>query len=132
MAIKFYLLLLISVRSIFFTSTISEVSDRIIDSIKKGNAAGIGKNFDSKMNLKIFSKEGIYSNSQAETILSDFFSTHKVTDYTTTHSNTQRNGNEFFSGILTCENGRFGVSFVIKKVNQKYLITQFRIENEKN
>ncbi|MFN6039525.1 MAG: DUF4783 domain-containing protein, partial [Bacteroidota bacterium] len=91
MAIKFYLLLLISVRSIFFTSTISEVSDRIIDSIKKGNAAGIGKNFDSKMNLKIFSKEGIYSNSQAETILSDFFSTHKVTDYTTTHSNTQRN-----------------------------------------
>ena len=129
---KIYILFLISVISFSSTKPTSEVGDKIISAIKNGNAAGIAKHFNNKIDLKVLDKEDVFSDAQAETVLKDFFSKHRVNSYSITHSNDQKNGTEFISGNLVTNSGKFRISFLIKKIDAKYLISQFRIENEKN
>ncbi|MFN5460658.1 MAG: DUF4783 domain-containing protein, partial [Bacteroidota bacterium] len=117
---------------LFSIGSLSEVSNYTINAIKKGNSSAIAQNMSEKINLKVLNKDGIYSKSQAESILKDFFSKNKIKNFNTTHSNSQKNGNEFFSGILNTEAGNFKISFQIKYNDNKYLISHFQIEHEKN
>ena len=129
---KYYLLLVLGFFLTYPQYPVSEISDKVILAIKEGNASKIAKHFHKKISLKIFDSEDVYSNIQAETVLKDFFVKHPPLNYSKSHSNSQKNGNEFFTGILTTTNGKLSLSFQIKKIEDKYLICQFRIENEKN
>ena len=107
-----------------------EVSDDVITAIRQGNAPGVANYFNDKIDLKILDQEEMYSKGQAELILTDFFSKHKVKSFTPSHSSANKNANQFVVGTLETSDSKFRLSFLIKKGDDKYLISQFRIEKE--
>lgn len=114
----------------FFTDPYNDVSDDITNAIRQGNAQTISRYFNDKIDLKILDQEDVYSKAQAESVLKDFFAKHKVKSFTPSHSSANKTTNQFVVGALDTSAGKFRLSFLIKKFEEKYLISQFRIETE--
>jgi len=108
----------------------ADVSAEITAAIKNGNAKEITKHFNDKVDLKMFDKEDVFSKAQAEAILQDFFNKNKVKSFNTSHSSSNKGPNQFVVGILETSGGKFRVSFLIKKLDAVFLVSQFRIEKE--
>jgi len=97
--------------------------------IKAGNASELTKYMNSTVELLLLDKEDFYKKNVAETILSDFFVTHKTKEFTIRHQGA-RNDAQYAIGTLTTENGTFRVYFLLKNSEGKQLIHQIRIESE--
>lgn len=106
-----------------------DTASDIVAALNKGNSAEISKFFSDRVDLKILDKEDLYSKSQAESILKDFFSKRIVKSFKESHSSSAKSANQFVVGILDTNSGRFRVSFFLKKTATKYQISQFRIES---
>lgn len=119
------LLLAVSFSSVAFAT---DVIDGIANAIRSGNPANISKYFINNIDLKVISKEDVYSKPQAEMILRDFFSKHTVKSYTVAHKSEPKNGSQYVVGTLDTSNGKFRVYFLIKPSGAETLIHQFRIE----
>jgi hypothetical protein len=109
---------------------VADLSSEVIEAIKKSDVTKIAQFFNEKVSVKIIEQEDVYSRSQAESILKDFFKSHPVKSFDARPSNSQKTGNQFVVGNLVTASGTYRLSFLIKKYNEKYLIAQFRIENE--
>ncbi len=116
--------------SSIFADPFMDVSKDVVDAIKQGNAQLIAKNFNDKIDLKILDKEDVYSKAQAELVLKDFFTKHPVKSFTESHTSAAKSANQFVVGALICTNGKYRVSFLLKKIGERFLISQFRIETE--
>ncbi|RLD46286.1 MAG: DUF4783 domain-containing protein [Bacteroidetes bacterium] len=101
----------------------------IISAIKSGNSVAVSKYFNSNVELSILDNEDVYSKSQAQIILKDFFAKHKVISFKVLHQG-GKNGSNYLIGNLVTSNGTFRVYYLLKKVGNKQLIQQFRIEDE--
>ena len=55
-----------------------DISARIEVALKAGNASEMAKLLSSSVDLNIPGNEGVYSKAQAQLILKDFFSKHKI------------------------------------------------------
>lgn len=97
--------------------------------IKAGNASELTKYMNSTVELLLLDKEDFYNKNVAETILSDFFATHKTKEFTVRHQGA-RNDAQYAIGTLTTENGNYRVYFLLKNSEGKQLIHQIRIEAE--
>lgn len=72
----------------------------IVNAFKQGNAAKIAKYFSENVDLAIDGKEDLYSKSQAEQILKNFFLAHKPSNFEIVHKG--KSGiSEYFIGELT-------------------------------
>lgn len=109
---------------------VADLGNDVIEAVKKGDAAKVASFFNEKVDLKILDREDVYSKAQAESVLKDFFAKNKVKGFTTSHSSAPKTGNQFMVGTLDTSTGKYRLSFLIKKFGEKYLISQFRIENE--
>ena len=107
-----------------------DVSTEVLDAIKQGNATAIAKHFNDKIDLKILDQEDVYSKAQAELVLKDFFAKHPVKSFVESHSSNAKSANQFVVGTLTTSKGKYRVSFLLKKFGDRFLISQFRIEND--
>jgi hypothetical protein len=116
--------------SSIFADPFIDVSKDVVDAIKQGNAQLIAKNFNDKIDLKILDKEDVYSKAQAELVLKDFFAKHPIKSFVESHTSAAKSSNQFVVGTLTCTNGKYRVSFLLKKISERFLISQFRIETE--
>lgn len=101
----------------------------IISAIKSGNSAAISKYFNANVELSILDNEDVYSKSQAQIILKDFFAKHKVSSFKVLHQG-GKNGSNYLIGNLVTSSGTFRVYYLLKNVGNKQLIQQFRIEDE--
>jgi hypothetical protein len=109
---------------------VADLGNEVIEAVKKGDAAKVASYFNDKIDLKILDQEDVYSKAQAESVLKDFFSKNKIKGFTTSHSSAQTTGKQFVVGTLDTSTGKYRLSFLIKKFGEKYLISEFRIENE--
>ncbi len=127
---KFKYILLVTF-AFFSISAISlnAIDGNIISAIKAGNAVALSKYFNSNIELSILDNEDVYSKSQAQIILKDFFAKHKVLSFNVIHQG-GKNESNYLIGNLATSNGTFRVYFLVKTVGNKKLIQQFRIENE--
>jgi hypothetical protein len=107
-----------------------DISDDVAAAIKSGSAAGISKFFAASVDLKVLDKENIYSKSQAELIIKDFFAKHSVKNFSIAHKSALKNDSQFAIGTLETPTGKFRVNFVMKTASGTSTITQFRIEQE--
>ena len=119
---------------LFSLSTVSlaqtEHNDPIHLAIKSGNSREISKHFDSSISLKILNKEDVYSKSQAEIILKDFFAKNQIKNYNSKHSGASKNGAQYIIGQIITPNQNFRTYYFIKKIGESSLIQEFKIENE--
>jgi hypothetical protein len=103
------------------------VPDGVFSALKAGNAKELGKFFNTNIELAILDKEDIYSNTQAEVIVGDFFTQNPVTGFTVVHQG-GKEGSQYVIGNLTTSKGTYRVYIYVKEVNQKAVISQMRIE----
>ena len=123
----FYFLFTFTLTAFAFQVNAVSVPEGVFSALKSGNAKELAKFFNTNIELAILDKEDIYSKTQAEVIVSDFFKQYPVTGYTTVHQG-GKEGSQYVIGTLTTSKGSFRVSIYVKDVSQKAVISQMRIE----
>lgn len=99
----------------------------LVSAFKTGNATKIASYFDDNVDLSILENENLYSKSQAEQILKNFFLKHKPTDFTIVHKG-KSGQSEYFIGELTCADAIFRVTINSKSADANKKITSLKIE----
>lgn len=121
-------------KSLFFILTcllcmsfvFKDITDDIAGYLKTSNTKALTEIFSDKVSIKILDMEDLVSKGQAQTMIDDFFSKHKVKNYTTAHSSLSNGGHQFLTGTLETVNGKFRISILVRG----NIISQFRIEND--
>lgn len=99
----------------------------LISAFKTGNATKIASYFGENVDLSILENESLYSKSQAEQILKNFFVKHKPSEFTIVHKG-KSGQSEYFIGELNCADAIFRVTINSKSVNSNKEITSLKIE----
>ncbi|MDQ3190360.1 MAG: DUF4783 domain-containing protein [Bacteroidota bacterium] len=105
-------------------------AEAIAQAFKTGNAKELSKYFSSNVELKVFNKEDVYSKTQAEIIVKDFFTKNQPKNYLEVHNGTSKAGAQYIIGQLSTSSGTFRVNYFLKKVGELYLIQELRFEEE--
>jgi len=105
-----------------------EMNEQINKSIAAGNAKELSAHFHEKIELKVIDKENLYSKQQAEKIIEEFFRQFPATHFNEIKNNTAKDTKQFVSGRYLSGKTKFRISYLLKKFNEQFYITQFRIE----
>jgi hypothetical protein len=106
-----------------------DIPPQVINAFSSGNASALAQSFNSTIELTLFDKEEIYSKTQAEMILRDFFSKHKPTQFKIIHQGGKENS-KYAIGNLICGTESFRITFLLKSEDGNIYIHQLRIEND--
>lgn len=121
---------IISILLIFFVANTfaqTNLPDGISNAIKNGNATELTKSFNVNVDLTILDKQDIYSKTQAESLLKDFFTKNIPSNFTIIHQGGKEDA-QYYVGKLTTSTGSYRLSILIKGQGKAALIHQFRIE----
>ena len=121
---KVLVILFISLFSFSFTSR--DITDDVASALKQGNASELVKHFAEKVSIKVLNQEDLLSKSQAQALIEDFFSRHKVKNYQTSHTSIVNGDQQFITGSLDTSTGKYRISILVRGS----VISQFRIEND--
>ena len=127
---KGLIIALMFVFSGFIFPTEGDVADDIASLFRTGNSNGISKYFEANVDLKVLDQEDVYSKSQAELILKDFFAKHTPKSFSLVHNGLSKNGAKFAIGSLVTSAGTYKTYYLLKKTGELFTIQQLRIETE--
>ncbi len=127
MKILLFIFVTIFTGNVFVVDIIDDVSL----SFKSGDAKEIAEFFSSTVELSILDTEDTYSKAQAELIIKDFFFKHTPLTTKVIHRVTSNPNYKFGVIILGTSAGSYRVSYELKNTSGKPLITQIRIEENK-
>jgi hypothetical protein len=106
-----------------------DLPGEILDAVSSGNAATLSKYFNSSLELTILDKEGVYSRTQAEMIVKDFFAQNIPKEFKILHQGGKETSKYAIGSLLSGSNN-FRVTIFYKTEASGIFIHQFRIENE--
>lgn len=110
-----------------------DIIDDLSTQLRQGNAKEVAKNFAPSVELIIVDQEDVYNKAQSEQILKDFFV--KNTPQKTVIIHRLVTNPNYRLGIFTLftKTGKFRVTItmVLKKPANNFLITELRIEPDK-
>lgn len=106
----------------------AEISKEVSVAMKAGNSKELAKFFNTNIELSILEKEGVYSKTQAELIIKNFFTKHAPTSFVIIHDGGE--GVKYAIGNLKTSNGTYRVTIMYKEANSKTHIHQLRIEED--
>lgn len=112
---------------LMFTLSAQEVPTGIDVAFKKGNAQELARYMADKVDLIVLNKTSNLGKSQAENAMTTFFAENKVNGFTVNHQG-KRDESSFIIGTLTTGKGSFRVNCFLKRLENKYLIHQIRID----
>jgi len=110
------------------TTLAGDLPSGIINSLKTGNSKELSKYFNTNIDLTVLEKQDIYSKTQAEIILKEFFSKNTPSNFTVIHQG-GKEGSQYVIGNLTTSTGAFRVTLALKSQDTNLLIQQIRIES---
>ena len=113
-----------------YSFTNFDVFDDIALAIKSANSKEVARYFSPRVELKINDKENIYSKSQAEIILKDFFIKNPPLNFTIRHKGASAKGLPYIIGDLKTSNGNYRTYFLFKEVNNKLYIQELQFDKE--
>ncbi len=125
----FIFILLMSVFNGLSAQNTSEIPRGISMALKAGNASELIKYMNESVEMVILDREGIYSKSQSEMILKDFFSKNPPKKFSLLHQGGKAES-KYGIGSLETANESYRVYFLLKGKGSASLIHQFRIEKE--
>lgn len=105
-----------------------QVPNVISLALKNGNSLELSNHFNSEIELIVLDIENVYSKSQAQVILKDFFKEHYVEDFIIKHQGDKENMH-YVIGDLVTTGKTYRISFILKTINNQLLIHQLRIED---
>ncbi|MGD2036106.1 MAG: DUF4783 domain-containing protein [Bacteroidales bacterium] len=107
----------------------SDLPEQIITAFNSGNASILSRYFNQTVELTLFDKEEIYSKTQAEIILRDFFARNPPSQFIILHEG-GKESSKYAIGRYTSNSKTYRITFLLKSFNSKVFIHQLRIENE--
>ena len=117
---------------LFFLSAIPEdVIDRTAELLKDGNTHELAATFSSSIEITILGENNVYSNTQAEQALADFFKRCQPRSAKVLHRITSNTHYQYAVIILGTSNGSYRTCVSLKNVNGKFEVSELRIEAEK-
>ncbi|MDO3626031.1 DUF4783 domain-containing protein [Mucilaginibacter sp. BT774] len=117
---------------LFFMSAIPEdVIDRTAELLKGGNTHELAATFSSSIEITILGENNVYSNTQAEQALADFFKRCQPRSAKVLHRITSNTHYQYAVIILGTSNGSYRTCVSLKNVNGKFEVSELRIEAEK-
>jgi hypothetical protein len=123
---------LISLMFAFFALTsvsIAQIPDEIILSIQNGNDAALAEFFNENVELVVQTHDDVYSKSQAQQIVAEFFKSNKPKQFSIIHQG-GKDSPRYAIGSLITATGTFRVYFLLKNKNNKFYIHQLKIEKQ--
>lgn len=99
----------------------------VIVAFKKGNSQELNRYLGDKVDLKIQEHSTNADKQTAEGEMAAFFSANKVSGFNVNHQG-KRDESSFVIGTLATVNGNFRVNCFFRKVQNKYVIHQLRID----
>jgi hypothetical protein len=125
--------LILIVFSVFLLTKVSvgqgQIPDGIVTSIQNGNAAGLADFFNENVELVVQTHDDVYSKSQAQQIVAEFFKVNKPKQFSIIHQG-GKDGARYAIGSLTTNAGTFRVYFLLKNKDNISYIHQLRIEKQ--
>jgi len=121
---------LISLLIAFFSVVMvsfAQIPDDIVVSIQNGNDASLATFFNENVELVVESHDDVYSKSQAQQIVAEFFKSNKPKQFSIIHQG-GKEGARYAIGTLITNTGSFRVYFLLKTKNSNSYIHQLRIE----
>ncbi len=127
MKTKLKRILLVACLLVFSHAIFAAVPDAVVLAFKTGNYKELGKYLNANIELAILENEDVYSKTQAELMLKDFFSKYPPTNFVIIHEG-GKEGSRYAIGTLTTSKGEFRVYFLLKTQDNSQVIHQLRIE----
>ena len=109
--------------------TFAQIPDGIVTSIQSGNDAALAEFFNENVELVVQTHDDVYSKSQAQQIIAEFFKSNKPKKFSIIHQGGKEDA-QYAIGNLTTNTGTFRVYFLLKNKNNSSLIHQLRIEKQ--
>lgn len=104
-----------------------DVPGGVVTAFKKGSSQELGSYLGDKVNLIIQNRSTDANRQIVEKTMNAFFTDNKVSNFEVIHQG-KRDESGFVIGTLTTANGNFRVNCFLKKIQDKYLINQIRID----
>ncbi len=108
---------------------IGVIPEGITAAFRNGDAHALASFLNNSITLTIINKSDVYSRTQAELILKDFFSKNQPQNFMILNQGS-REVSKYAVGNLVSENARFKVSFVLITVDDKTYINTLKIESQ--
>lgn len=99
----------------------------VVVAFKKGNSQELGRYLGDKVDIIIRNQSKDADKPTAEGMMTDFFSANKVRNFQVNHQG-KRDDSSFIIGTLGTANGEFRVNCFFKRIQNKYVIHQIRID----
>ncbi|WP_291529441.1 DUF4783 domain-containing protein [Bacteroides sp. UBA939] len=99
----------------------------VIVAFKKGNSQELNRYLGDKVDLIIQNRTTNADKPTAEGAMADFFANNKVSGFNVNHEG-KRDESSFVIGTLATTNGNFRVNCFFRKVQNRYIIHQIRID----
>lgn len=123
-------------KNVFFTILLTfsvlavkaQVIEDVVNNIRAGNVPGVAKYFDNSVTITINGTQSIYSKTQAEMVLKDFFIRNQVKDFDVKQSGTAGTTSRFAIGNLATSNGTYQLYVVMKQKDVNFMLQEIRFE----
>ncbi len=116
------LLLLFSAGSWSAAVAQGEVLDYARTALRAGSARELTRHFQESVELSFEGRKTVYSRTQAEFVLRDFFQKHEPTDFQYVHQGASREGLQYAIGRYNTSGGNFRVYLLMRQHNGAYRI----------
>lgn len=111
-------------------TTRAQTIDNIIAALKSGSVAEVTKYFQPSVELSLQNGPASYDKSQAQTVLTNFFSKHAFRSYTVIHQGTSPEGSKYVIGTLNTSDKTYRVyTYAVGNTNAMY-IKELRFEEQ--
>ena len=113
-----------------FSVNAQQALEDVINGIRSGNIPTISKYFDKFVTITINNNQAVYSNTQGEMVLKDFFNKNTIKDFTVLQQGATSGGNDskYAIGNLITVNGTFRIYVVLKHKENIYILQEIRFE----
>lgn len=120
---------LLWITTLIFTTTLmaQEVPAGVVEAFKKGNSKELAGYLSSKVDMVLQNKTKPMNKAEAEATMRTFFAQNPVTGFTVNHKS-KRSDSSFFVGTLATKEGNYRINCFFKRIQNKYLIHQIRID----
>lgn len=111
----------------------TELLDDITVSFKSADHRMLAKHFSGKIEINLLDQSSVYSKTQAEMVMKDFFSKFEPYDFKILYKNNPSNEQVRFTiGQLETSAGRFRIFFILKSIDNQLYIQEMRFEQDRN
>jgi hypothetical protein len=125
---NFSFVLLLSIMISMRASAI-DIPQEVITGFSQGKAELVAKYFVPNIEMTIDNKENIYSSTQAEIILKDFFKKNIPQSFSIIHEGGKAES-KYVIGSLKTALGSYRITILLKQENGKTFIHQLRVEKD--